>query len=87
MYMCVVLLRELLHTRKEQSMYIYYKDNNIDLKVIVWKRDTDSVIAQTKFNGKSTRKSKCKLRKYNDRDYFICKGHRYYLDKFTYFDI
>lgn len=63
------------------TMYVLQLEANKTIKL--WDLDKDSAIAQSFDGCNKSRKSKCKIRYYNDKPYVICCGHRYYLDKFT----
>ena len=67
------------------TLYVLNLDTN--KKVTLWDVSSSDVVAQLYDNGKKSRKSKCKIRYYNDKAYIVCCGHRYYLDKFMKVDI
>lgn len=66
-------------------LYTYYKDDNH--KITIWSMTEDTCVVQEYSNGKKSKKATAKIKYYNDKPYVICKGHRYYLDKFIKFDI
>ena len=61
---------------------VFYINDDINTKITIWNRTKDDCIVQETIYGKKSRKSKAKIKYYNDKPYINCKGHRYYLGYF-----
>lgn len=67
------------------TLFVYHIDNETNIKI--WSRTKDTCIVQEFKNGERSKKATAKIQYYNDKAFIRCKGHRYYLDKFTEVEI
>lgn len=67
------------------TIYVYVVDNTTNIKI--WDKTDDACIVQEFKNGDKSKKATAKIKTYNGRRYIMCKGHRYYLDRFAKIEI
>ena len=68
------------------TIYVHYIKEP-DVKITIWSKQSDICVVQEYNFGKKTKKSKSKIKYYNDKPYIMCNGHRYYLDRFIKVEI
>lgn len=62
------------------TLYVFHIDNQTNVKI--WSKTKSECVVQLFKDGDRSRKATAKIRHNNGNAYIICKGHRYYLDKF-----